>query len=213
MALLPLCLVDKKEIQVWYQAFLRDCPTGLLSKERFLQMYDNFFPFGDSTAFAGHMFRVYTTHFNGLDSSSGPGETTKPSSSSMVEVSLPAEGSGESQPARSHKRGEAKASSDKMRMGEARGSSPAPSSGRNSITFEEYLQTLSIIARGRAEEKLRLAFTLYDHDGDGLISHADMTIVVDAIYRMVGALVEFASDEEVPRQRVDKVFALFNKVG
>lgn len=157
------------------------------------------------------MFRVYTTHFDGLESFGGLVGTTRPSS--MTEVDLSIEGNGERQLARSHKRESVKASSDQLRAGDGRGPSPAPSSGRNAITFEQYLQTLSIIARGRAEEKLRLAFTLYDHDGDGLISHADMTIVVDAIYRMVGAIVEFAPDEEAPRQRVDKMFALFNKVG
>ena len=107
-------------------------------------MYDNFFPFGDSSAFAGHMFRVH--HHNG-----NVGDT---------------------------------------------------------ISFGEYLETLSIITRGRIEEKLLWAFQLYDHDGDGKISRADMTIVVDAIYRMLGSLVDFPEDEDTPYKRTEKLFHL-----
>lgn len=111
--------------------------------------YDNFFPFGDPTAFAGHLYRTYDPE------------------------------------------------------------------GIGRITFEQYLEILSAITRGRLEEKVRWAFQLYDHDGDGRVSRADMTLIVDAVYRMLGTVSsaggssmwgEWPEDEATPRQRVDKIF-------
>lgn len=46
-------------------AFVRECPSGLLSKEQFLRIYEQFFPFGESSAFAGHLFRLYDTNQDG----------------------------------------------------------------------------------------------------------------------------------------------------
>ena len=56
------------------------------------------------------------------------------------------------------------------------------------------------------------AFQLYDLDEDGVISRAEMFCIVDAIYRMMGNMVELDSDEATPEMRVDKVFTLMDKV-
>lgn len=111
-----------------------------------MKMFEGYFPFGDSTAFAGQLFRLYDADRNGL------------------------------------------------------------------INFGEYLAGLSITTRGRVGEKIEWAFQLYDQDGDGVISKTDMLLVVDAIYRMMGELVQAPEGEESPAARVDKLFSRFGKV-
>ena len=57
------------------------------------------------------------------------------------------------------------------------------------------------------------SFQLYDLDKDGFISRHEMTIVVDAIYKMNANMVTLPEDEETVQKRVDKIFALMDKVG
>ena len=77
---------DKKELQQWYKGvfaasnlvpiilprkfkyanldpnwlgFIKDCPTGMLSKPEFQKIYRTFFPSGDPTSFADYVFNVF----------------------------------------------------------------------------------------------------------------------------------------------------------
>ena len=42
----------KQEIRHWHDGFLKDCPTGKLTKNEFAKIYNQFFPHGDPSAFA-----------------------------------------------------------------------------------------------------------------------------------------------------------------
>jgi len=47
------------EIEHWYHGFIQDCPTGKLTKVEFANIYAQFFPQGDPTAFASFVFDVF----------------------------------------------------------------------------------------------------------------------------------------------------------
>ena len=152
-------VVDKKEILSWYdrssprmlqtgrhRAFQREYPSGVMTRDQFLAIYDTFFPFGDSSTFAGLLFRLYD------------------------------EG------------------------------------GVGSITFREFLMALSVTTRGNMDEKVDWTFRRYDRDGDGRIGRTDMLTVVEAVYRMMGTLVQPEDDEDTPAKRADKIFRLMAPV-
>ncbi|CAG5087970.1 Oidioi.mRNA.OKI2018_I69.PAR.g11684.t1.cds [Oikopleura dioica] len=54
-----------KEIKHWHHGFMKDCPTGKLSKGEFSKIYNQFFPKGDPTAFSQFVFNVFDDNGDG----------------------------------------------------------------------------------------------------------------------------------------------------
>ncbi|XP_030748772.1 Kv channel-interacting protein 1-like [Sitophilus oryzae] len=79
------------------------------------------------------------------------------------------------------------------------------------ISFEDFVQNLSILSRGSLEEKLRWAFSLYDINGDGYITREEMTDIVSSVYDLMGKLAEPCIDEDTVKEKVDRIFQKMDK--
>lgn len=131
---------SRKELQIMYRGFKQECPTGIVNEETFKDIYAQFFPQGDSAAYAHYVFNTFDQDHNG------------------------------------------------------------------SISFEEFVMGLSVLARGSLHEKLQWAFSLYDINGDGIITKDEMLDIVSAIYDMMGRFAEPSVDEHTAKEHVERVF-------
>ncbi|KAI8837423.1 calcium-binding protein NCS-1 [Chytriomyces cf. hyalinus JEL632] len=57
---------NRKELQQWYKGFMSECPTGGISRTQFNDLFKQFFPFGDSNAYADHAFNMFDADKNGV---------------------------------------------------------------------------------------------------------------------------------------------------
>lgn len=137
----------RKEMQILYRGFKQESPSGMVTEETFKQIYAQFFPQGDSNAYAHFVFRAFDQDNSGT------------------------------------------------------------------LSFEEFVTGLSVLLRGSPDDKLRWTFSLYDANGDGLVSKADMMEVVSAIYALMGRFAEPCIGEDTAKQHVDRVFERMDREG
>ncbi|XP_063819692.1 recoverin [Pseudophryne corroboree] len=55
----------QEELCTWYQSFLKECPSGRISKKQFESIYSKFFPDADPKAYAHHVFRSFDANNDG----------------------------------------------------------------------------------------------------------------------------------------------------
>ncbi|XP_065073830.1 Kv channel-interacting protein 4-like [Ochlerotatus camptorhynchus] len=74
------------------------------------------------------------------------------------------------------------------------------------LSFENFVQGLSILSRGTLEEKLCWTFSLYDINHDGKITREEMTDIVTAIYDLMGEREDGGTDEVQIKNKVENIF-------
>lgn len=72
--------------------------------------------------------------------------------------------------------------------------------------MKEFVLGLSVLARGTIQEKLFWAFSLYDINGDGLITREEMQDIVSAVYDLLGRGVEPTINERTAKDHAETVF-------
>jgi Ca2+-binding EF-hand superfamily protein len=72
--------------------------------------------------------------------------------------------------------------------------------------LQEFVSGLSVLSRGTLHEKLQWAFSLYDTNGDGIITKDEMLDIVSAIYDLMGKFAEPSIDERTAVDHVERVF-------
>lgn len=53
------------EILQWYENFQKQCPSGRITQDQFVEIYVRFFPDSDAKSYAKHVFRSFDTNDDG----------------------------------------------------------------------------------------------------------------------------------------------------
>ncbi|CAF2719087.1 unnamed protein product [Rotaria sp. Silwood2] len=64
--LVTLTNFNKKEIQVIYQGFKQECPSGIVNEETFKNIFGHFFPCGDTQQYAHLIFSTFDLRSSGI---------------------------------------------------------------------------------------------------------------------------------------------------
>ncbi|CAO1395590.1 unnamed protein product [Diamesa serratosioi] len=75
-----------------------------------------------------------------------------------------------------------------------------------SVSFEEFVDNLSILSRGTMDDKLEWTFQLYDVNNDGFITKGEMTEVITAVYELMGKISEGCKEENQIKAKVESMF-------
>lgn len=137
--LLELTEFNEEEIADWYRGFSKECPNNYLTIREFKKVYERWFPQGDPTIFAEHVFRTFDLNRDGTI------DFRYTLLLRLTKVGL-------------------------IRF----------------TLFREFLCALSITSRGKIEQKLRLAFNIYDVDGNGYITRSEMLEIFNVTYHTTG---------------------------
>jgi len=111
---------SKEEIRTMYRGFKQECPGGSVNEDTFKELYEKFFPYGNATCYAHHVFKAFDVNSTGA------------------------------------------------------------------INFRDMLVSLSTLLHGTEYEKLKWTFRVYDLNGDGVITKAELGNVVVGIYELMG---------------------------
>lgn len=74
------------------------------------------------------------------------------------------------------------------------------------LILQDLIHGLSTLCRGTLEEKLKWTFSLYDINKDGTISRDEMTMIVTAVYELMGKFAEQMMQDNTVSKKVDSLF-------
>lgn len=80
----------------------------------------------------------------------------------------------------------------------------APGGNGESVDFVDFAAALTAVTAGSAGERMAVAFSLLDADGDGLLSRNELRLLLSALLR-VGAIKSPGPEGPMPRERVDQL--------
>ena len=81
------------------------------------------------------------------------------------------------------------------------------SDGNGEVSFGEFLVSLNVAIHGNAEDKLRWALRMYDIDGDGTVSRAE---VVDILKVLAAPCFIFCSKSAANKHNVEQTVTKYN---
>ncbi|CAF1046806.1 unnamed protein product [Didymodactylos carnosus] len=136
---------SEEQIREWHAGFLRDCPNGELSKDRFINVYQQFYPGGKAHKFCTYAFTSFDRDNNGK------------------------------------------------------------------IDFTEFMFAIALTQSGDLDDRLALAFDMYDYNNTGTIDTAKMRKIISAMYDLIGET-DRKGDRD-PKHRAEEIMRICDITG